>query len=81
MINVRPEVISSLSVKEIKKLIEALPEDLKIVFNMFVVDQMNHKEICDLLDISESLSKTRLHRARNIIKEKIVEQNLISNVG
>ena len=81
IIQVQPEILSSLSVEEIKGLIADLPEDLRTVFNLYVVDQMNHKEICDLLNISESLSKTRLHRARTQIKNKIIQQNIVSNVG
>lgn len=81
IIQVQPDILSSISVDEIKALILELPEDLKSVFNLYVVDQMSHKEICTYLDISESLSKTRLHRARTLIKNKIIQQNIVSNVG
>jgi len=42
-----------------------------MVFNLYVFEGYQHKEIADLLDISEGTSKSNLHDARRWLKEKI----------
>ncbi|MBR4755818.1 MAG: RNA polymerase subunit sigma-70, partial [Bacteroidales bacterium] len=52
-------------------MIKALPEGYRTVFNLFVFEEKNHKEIAELLGITESTSASQLHRARAILAEKI----------
>jgi RNA polymerase sigma-70 factor (ECF subfamily) len=42
------------------------------VFNLYVLDNYSHKEIAELLNISEGTSKSNLSRARAILKQKVV---------
>lgn len=51
--------------------IEELPEKYKQVFSLYVIDEMQHKEIAALVGISEGTSKSNLSRAREILKRKI----------
>jgi len=44
---------------------------MKKIFNLYVLDGYSHKEISDLLEISEGTSKSNLARARKILKNKI----------
>lgn len=53
------------------KLIQELPEQYKLVFNLYAIDDYSHKEIAKLLEISESTSKSNLSRARGILKNKL----------
>lgn len=53
-------------------LIQQLPDQYRLVFNLYVLDHFSHKEIAGLLNISEGTSKSNLSRARKILKEKIV---------
>ncbi len=62
----------SLSFDTIMSLIQALPQQYRIVFNLYELDGYPHKEIAILLGISESTSKSNLHRAKALLKEKIV---------
>lgn len=48
-----------------------LPEKYRAVLTMYAVDNLSHKEIADLLNISESNSKARLSRARVMLQEKL----------
>ncbi|AQS94606.1 RNA polymerase subunit sigma-70 [Polaribacter sp. BM10] len=48
--------------------IQQLPDRYRLVFNLYVLDNYSHKEIASLLSISESTSKSNLHRARKILK-------------
>jgi len=58
-------------------LLNQLPEQHKKVFNLFVIDGFNHKEISDMLSISISNSKYCLHQARKALQEnyKRLEEN------
>lgn len=53
--------------------VEELPERYRLVFNLYVVDEMQHKDIASLLGITEGTSKSNLARARDILKRKIKE--------
>lgn len=51
--------------------IQQLPDRYRLVFNLYVLDDYTHKEIAELLKISEGTSKSNLSRARKILKEKL----------
>lgn len=52
--------------------IQELPDQYRMVFNLFVFEKMKHKEISKLLQISEGTSKSNLNRAKSILKKKIL---------
>ena len=54
-------------------LIQQLPNQYRLVFNLYVLDDFSHKEIAEKLQISEGTSKSNLSRARSILKDKIIE--------
>jgi len=66
----------SLYYDDLIKLVELLPESTKIVFNLFVLEDLSHKEIAQLLKISEGTSKWHVSEARKILKGKIEKLNL-----
>ena len=53
--------------------VNQLPERYKMVFNLYVIEEMSHKDIAALLGINEGTSKSNLARAREIIKRKVKE--------
>lgn len=53
------------------QIIQELPDQYRIVFNLYVLDDYSHKEISEILSISTGTSKSNLHRARLILKEKV----------
>ncbi|MCC8174082.1 MAG: sigma-70 family RNA polymerase sigma factor [Odoribacter sp.] len=55
----------------LEKFIQELPEKYKLVFNLYVLEEMQHKQIASLLGISEGTSKSNLARARDILKKKV----------
>lgn len=65
--------VDSLTAKEILQMIHTLPDGYRTVFNLYVFEGMNHREIGELLNISEGTSKSQLYRAREILKEKILQ--------
>lgn len=73
----KADIISTLSAKEILGLIQGLSPGYRTVFNLYVIEGYSHKEIADLLDISESTSKSQLSRAKIILQQKIIEQRQV----
>ena len=56
---------------ELMKLISSLPAGFRTVFNMYVIEGYSHKEIAEMLDISEITSRSQLSRARTWLQNKI----------
>lgn len=48
-----------------------LPPQYKTVFNLYVIDDYTHSEIAEMLDITESTSKSNYSRAKAILREKL----------
>ncbi len=63
--------IDNINEKDLLKIVSALSPGYRSVFNMYVVEGFSHKEIAELLGISEGTSKSQLARARMILQEKI----------
>ncbi|NHM02711.1 RNA polymerase sigma factor [Flavobacterium difficile] len=61
----------SVTLNFLLKIIQELPDRYRLVFNLYVVDGYSHKEIAEMLDISDGTSKSNLARAKIILKEKI----------
>ncbi len=65
-------VLEQINAKQIISLIQDLPEGCRTIFNLYVFERMNHREIAELLAVTESTSKSQLHRARALLKEKLI---------
>lgn len=61
------------------KIIQELPDRYRLVFNLYVLDGYSHKEIADMLGISDGTSKSNLARARMILKTKVTAYNVATN--
>ena len=59
--------------KELMQLVASLPPGFRTVFNMYSIEGYSHKEIADMLGISETTSRTQLSRARIWLQKKIKE--------
>lgn len=64
---------SGLSLDILLKLIQQLPNQYRMVFNLYELDDYSHKEIAKLLNISEGTSKSNLSKAKAILKKNILE--------
>ncbi len=69
-----PDIISQLSEKEIIQLIQRLPDGYRTVFNLYVIEGFSHKEIAEMLGISEGTAKSQLSRAKSLLRKWIEEQ-------
>ncbi len=61
---------------QLVRLVQALPDATRTVFNMYVMEGFTHKEIGNIVGISEGTSKWHLSEGRRILKEKIEKLEL-----
>ena len=64
-------VYDKISRDELLEIIQELPSGYRTVFNLNVVEGYTHKEIGELLNISDNTSKSQLNRARLLLQKKI----------
>lgn len=67
------EFDSDLSVSDLMKMVNSLADGYRVVFNLYAIEGYSHKEIAELLNISENTSKSQLSRARVILQNKVLE--------
>ena len=61
----------NISRETLMAMIQELPDGYRMVFNLFAVEGFSHKDIADMLGITESTSKTQLLKARKTLRKKI----------
>lgn len=69
--NDEESAIDKMSAKELLVCIRELPDGYRVVFNLNVIEGYTHKEIGDMLNISENTSKSQLSRARSVLQGKL----------
>ncbi len=65
---------------QLVELVQQLPDATRTVFNMYVMEGFNHREIGSMLGISEGTSKWHLSEGRKVLKEKIEKLELHWNM-
>lgn len=60
-----------ISLEYLLKIIQELPNQYRLVFNLYVLDGYSHQEIAEMLTINLGTSKSNLARAKMILREKI----------
>lgn len=66
--------LQNLGYKDLMAMITELPPGFRTVFNMYAIEGYSHKEIGEILGISETTSRTQLSRARVWLQNKIKER-------
>jgi len=74
------DVYADMNAAKLLELIQNLPPQYRLVFNMYAIDGYSHKEISQALGIAEGTSKSNLARARKILQDKVVEMGYIGRV-
>jgi RNA polymerase sigma-70 factor (ECF subfamily) len=65
------DILSRINADELIEMIQELTPSYRIVFNLFAIEGYSHKEIAEMLKISEGTSKSNLSRARGILQKKL----------
>lgn len=58
-------------VKKIKRAVSALPDGYRAIFSLYAMEGYDHQEIGQIMNISESTSKSQYSRAKKKIRELI----------
>lgn len=65
------------TVAAIKEAIHVLPHGYRTVLNLYIFEEYSHKEIANMLDISESTVKTQYMRAKDKVRQIIKQKKVI----
>ena len=69
---------SHLNEKELLGLINNLPDGYRLIFNLFVIEGYQHEEIAQMLKIQSGTSRSQLVKARNMLKQQIMQKQRIA---
>lgn len=58
-----------ISHNELIRQVEQLPNGAKCILNLYAIEGYNHREIAEMLNISEGTSKSQLSRARQLLEQ------------
>jgi RNA polymerase sigma factor (sigma-70 family) len=70
-VDLRQEIYNSLVGDEITKAVNALPVDYRLIILLCDVEGFKYDEIAKIIDVPIGTVRSRLHRARNMLKEKL----------
>lgn len=62
---------AGLEAADLLDIIRELPPKYRMVFNLYAIEGYSHKEISDMINISEGTSKSNLSRARAILQRRV----------
>ncbi len=71
--SVNPAVLANMDVNDMLGLIQRLSPGYRLVFNLYAIEGYSHKEIAEIMGITEGASKSQLSRARAILKEQVLK--------
>jgi RNA polymerase sigma-70 factor (ECF subfamily) len=75
--DVHPDVISTLTEKELIGLISSLPNGYRVVFNLNVIEGYSHDEIATMLGIEQATSRSQLMKARRQLQKQLLDYQKI----
>jgi RNA polymerase sigma factor (sigma-70 family) len=68
-----------LQIAEVKEAINELPEEYRVIINLFLLEGYHHEEISEILHITNNLSRTRFVRAKQKVLKILKEKKLKSS--
>ena len=71
--NIKTNLPDHLTSDKILETVQQLPEGYRMVFNLYAIEGYAHKEIAEMLGVSENTSKTQLLKARKYLQKKLLE--------
>ncbi|HCW08511.1 MAG TPA: RNA polymerase subunit sigma-24 [Cytophagales bacterium] len=71
--------LADFHLNELIKLVQSLPDGCRVVFNLFAIEGYGHKEIGEMLGVSEGTSKSQYNRAKSLLRAKL--ENAKGNYG
>ncbi len=72
-------IYENISAKQLMDTLASLPTGYKTIFNLYVVDGFQHKEIAEQLGISEGTSKSQLAKAKIYLRKLLIEKCVLND--
>jgi len=66
-------IFDRISPEMIHEAIKTLPAKAKVVLNLYLLEDYQHRDIAGMLGISESTSKSQYQRARKLLQERLLK--------
>ncbi len=70
--DINDDILNKMETDELTRIIQNLPERMRMVFNMHIIEGFSHQEIADMLEISVGTSKSHLHDARKQLQRNFI---------
>jgi RNA polymerase sigma factor (sigma-70 family) len=64
----------AMKVETIREAIQKLPNGFRVVFSLYLLEGYDHREISEILGITESTSKSQYNRAKKKLREILKEE-------
>lgn len=71
-IDLREKIYSGMVGDEVSRALNTLPPDFRIVIILCDIEEFTYEEIAKIIDIPIGTVRSRLHRARNMLREMLV---------
>ncbi len=75
--NINDDILNKMETDELTRIIQNLPERMRMVFNMHIIEGFSHQEIANMLEISVGTSKSHLHDARKQLQRNIFIKKIV----
>ena len=75
-VHIDPEAIKKINSEALLQMVRQLPPATMAVFNLYVVEGYKHKEIAEVLNVTEGTSKWHLSEARKLLQKMIQQQDI-----
>lgn len=72
-------IIHQMDLEILIRMINSLPNGYRTVINLYLIDGYTHKDIADMLLISEGTSKSQYRRGRNLLIKKLQQKGIFQN--
>lgn len=67
--------LADFNLSELILMVQSLPDGCRVVFNLFAIEGYGHKEIGEMLGISEGTSKSQYNRAKSLLRAKLIQED------
>jgi RNA polymerase sigma factor (sigma-70 family) len=75
------QYMEGLSVERVKTCIHQLPDGYRSVLSLYLLEGYDHQEIAEIMNISESTSKSQLNRAKSKLREMLISKTKKESAG
>lgn len=70
-------VLEKMSAQDLLKLISQMPEGYRTVLNLYAIEGYSHREIAEILEISENTSRSQYARAKNYLSKLLLKTEVV----